>query len=61
MTEAAVLSIVILTEDSGKDGRATVEALVRRMLHLVVSGHGSHRIDFVPRDPREEEAMRGNV
>jgi hypothetical protein len=55
------LSIVILTEDSGKDGRATVEALARRMLHLVVPGFGSHRVDFVPRDPREEEAMRGNV
>jgi hypothetical protein len=55
------LSIVILTEDSGKDGRATVEALVRRMLHLVVPGFGSHRVHFVPRDPREEEAMRGNV
>lgn len=59
--EAAGPSIVILTEDSGKDGRATVEALVRRMLHLVVPGFGSHRVHFVPRDAREEEAMRGNV
>lgn len=58
---AAGPSIVILTEDSGKDGRATVEALVRRMLHLVVPGFGSHRVYFVPRDAREEEAMRGNV
>jgi hypothetical protein len=31
------------------------------MLHLVVPGFGSHRVHFVPRDPREEEAMRGNV
>jgi hypothetical protein len=59
--EAAGLSIVILTEDSGKDGRATVEALARRMLQLVVPGFGSHRVHFVPRDEREEEAMRGNV
>ena len=59
--EAAVLSIVILTEDSGKDGRATVEALVRRMLHLVVPGFGSHRVHFVPHDAPGEEAMRGNV
>jgi len=55
------LSIVILTEDSGKDGRATVEALARRMIDLVVPGYGSRRVDFVPREPREEEAMRGNV
>jgi len=61
IAESAVLSIVILTEDSGKDGRATVEALVRRMLQLVVPGFGSHRVHFVPRDPREEEAMRGNI
>lgn len=60
MSEAGGLSIVILTEDSGKDGRATVEAVARRMLHLVSPEYGSHRIDFVPRDPREE-AMRGNV
>jgi hypothetical protein len=61
VTEAAGLSIVILTEDSGKDGRPTVEAVARRMLHLVVPGYGSHRVQFVPRDPPEEEAMRGNV
>jgi len=54
-------SIVILTEDSGKDGRATVEALAKQMFHLVVPGFGSHRLQFVPRDQREEEAMRGNV
>jgi hypothetical protein len=60
MPEPARLSIVLLTEDSGKDGRATLEALTREMLDLVVPGYGSHRIKFVPRDPREEEAMRGN-
>lgn len=61
IAEAAGPSIVILTEDSGKDGRATVEALVGRMLHLVAPGFGSHRVHFVPRDTREQEAMRGNV
>lgn len=61
MAEAAGLSIVILTEDSGKDGRATVEALARRMLHLIVPSFGSHRVHFIPRAPGEEEAMRGNV
>ena len=61
MAEPPGLSLVILTEDSGKDGRATVEALAKRMLHLVVPGYGSHRVQIVPRDPREEEAMRGNV
>ncbi len=59
--EAVGPSVVILTEDSGQDGPATVEALVRRMLHLVAPGYGSHRVHFVPRDPHEAEAMRGNV
>jgi hypothetical protein len=61
VNQAAALSIVILTEDSGKDGRATVEALARRMLDLVVPDFQSHRIQFIPRDPPEEEAMRGNI
>ncbi|WP_434048622.1 MULTISPECIES: hypothetical protein [Sorangium] len=59
--EGARLSIVILTEDSGEDGRATVKALVGRMLDLVAPGYGRHRVDFLPSEPREEEAMRGNV
>ncbi|WP_437283075.1 hypothetical protein WME90_21610 [Sorangium sp. So ce375] len=59
--EGARLSIVILTEDSGEDGRVTVGALVGRMLDLVVPGYGRHRVDFLPSEPREEEAMRGNV
>lgn len=59
--QAPCLSIVLLTEDSAQDARATVEAVVRKMLGLIVPGYGSHRIDFVPREPFEEEAMRGNV
>jgi len=58
---AASLAIVILTEDGGKDGRTTVEALARRMFDLIVPDVQSHRIQFVPRDPPEEEAMRGNL
>lgn len=59
--EPTGFSLVILTEDSGKDGRATVEALAKRMLHLVVPGYGNHHVHVVPRNQREEEAMRGNV
>jgi len=55
------LSLVILTEDSGKDARATTEALVRAMLGLVVPGYGRHRVELLPSEPSEEEAMRGNV
>lgn len=58
---APCCSLVILTEDSAKDGRATVQALVRRMLDLVTPGYGSHRVAILPSEPAEEEAMRGNV
>lgn len=59
--ENACLSLVILTEDSGEDGRPVVEALVKRMLHLVVPGYGSHRVRVVPHEPGEAAAMRGNI
>lgn len=56
------LSLVILTEDGSKDARATIEALVRKMLALVAPGCRLHdRVAFLPSEPREEEAMRGNV
>ena len=57
----ARLSIVILTEDTGKDGRPTVETLARRMLNIVVPGFRRDRVAFLPSEPREEEAMRGSI
>lgn len=56
---APCLSIVILTED--RHGHATIEALARRMFDLVVPGFGRDRVDFLPREPRDEEAMPGNA
>ncbi len=54
------LSLVILTEDGSKDARPTIEALVRKMLALVVPGCRLHdRVTILPREPYEEEAMRG--
>lgn len=56
------LSLVILTEDGSKNARATIEVLVRKMLPLVVPGCRLHdRVAFLPSEPREEEAMRGNA
>jgi hypothetical protein len=57
----AELSILLLTEDTGKDAGAVVEALVRKMLGLVVPGCRLHdKVRFLPSEPREEEAMRGS-
>jgi hypothetical protein len=58
---ASQLSLVVLTEDGAQDGRATVIALVRRMLELVVPGCGAYAIEVLPSEPREEAAMPGNV
>jgi len=54
----ACVSIVVLSEDAGPDGRATVEALVRKMLDLVPSEHRARdRVVFLPLDPHEGEVM----
>lgn len=58
----APLRIFVLTEDTSKDARATVEALVRKMLPLVVPNCRVHdRVAFFPTDPREQEAMHGEA
>lgn len=58
----APVRIFVLTEDTSKDARATVEALVRKMLPLVVPNCRVHdRVAFFPTDPREQEAMHGEA
>lgn len=58
----APVRIVVLTEDTNKDARVTVEALVRRMLPLVVPNCRIHDcVTFLPTDPREQEAMHGEA
>lgn len=54
----ARLSIVVLTEDSAPDARATIEALARKMLPLVVPNCRVHdRIAFLPTNRDDEEGM----
>jgi hypothetical protein len=63
-TEDCAAKIFVLTEDTSKknDARATVEALVRKMLPLVVPGCRVHdRIAFLPTDPVEQQAMYCSV
>ena len=54
----ATVSIVIFTEDTSADGRATIEALVRRMLRLMIPDCRLDRVAFLPDDPREREQIR---
>lgn len=54
--------IFVLTEDSSPDARATVEALVKKMLPLVVPNCRVHdRVAFLPTEAREQEAMHGEA
>jgi hypothetical protein len=55
------LSLLVLTEDSGADGHATVTALVKKMLGLLVQGYGAHRIEWVPRTEEARRAMSGTA
>lgn len=52
-------SLLVLTEDSGRDAHATVVAVLKRMLRLVVDDCQTHRVGFEPRDEAAQRALRG--
>lgn len=54
------LSITLLTEDSARDARATLHALVKRALLLLHPAAQTHKIRFLPAEPAEEAAMHGS-
>lgn len=58
---AARASLLLLTEDSGRDAHATHEALVRSMLHLIAPGHDARAIAIEPANDAQRDAMRGNI
>ena len=53
-------TLLLLTEDSGKDAPATHEALVRSMLRVIAPGHDAKAIAIEPANDGQREAMRGN-
>lgn len=57
-----VLSVMVLTEDSGDDAYATVHALAKEMLKLLVPGVRTDRVDFKPLDDASaRRAMHANL
>ncbi|MFT3775107.1 MAG: hypothetical protein QM820_57910 [Minicystis sp.] len=52
-------SLLVLTEDSAGDGHATVVAVVKRMLQLIVPDYQTHRIGFEPKDEASQQGVRG--
>lgn len=52
-------SVLVLTEDSGGDGHATILAVVKRMLRLIVPDYQTHRLGFEPKDDRAQRAVQG--
>lgn len=53
-------TLLLLTEDSGRDAHATHEAVVRAMLRLVAPGHDAHAIAIEPANDAQRDAMRSN-
>jgi len=51
--------MLVLTEDSGRDGHATVLALVTKMFRLLDASCETHRIAFEPRNEQAQRAVRG--
>ena len=54
-------SILLLTEDSGKNGFAVVEALSKRLMRLVDPSCRTHRIDFEPAKDDARRLVNGNA
>ncbi|HYO55711.1 hypothetical protein [Archangium sp.] len=59
---AKMLSVMVLTEDSGAGAYDTVQALVKEMLKLLVRGVQTHRIGFTPLENESaRRAMHANL
>jgi hypothetical protein len=56
-----VASILVLSEDTGKQIHFSLVALVRKMLLLVDSRTMTQKIEYVPSDPDAREALRGKI
>ncbi len=57
-----LLSVMVLTEDSGAGAYDTVHALAKELLKLLVPGVRTHRIDFKPLDDENaRRAMHANL
>jgi hypothetical protein len=59
MATAHLGSLLVITEDSGADGHATILAVVKRMLRLVVPDYQTHLLGFEPKDPQAQAALQG--
>jgi hypothetical protein len=59
MATAHLGSLLIITEDSGADAHATIIAVVKRMLQLVVPDYQTHRLGFDPKDAQAQNALQG--
>jgi len=59
MATALLGSLLIITEDSGADGHATIVAVIKRMLQLVVPDYQTHRLGFEPKDAQAQRALQG--
>lgn len=55
-----LLTILVLTEDASGGAHATIVTLLKKTFNLLVTGTGTHRIDFQPQSEREHRVMHGN-
>ena len=58
---AAVLRVLVLSEDTGEQTQPTLEALLKKMFRLVDEHCGTHLCDFRPSDPESRNALRGKA
>lgn len=59
MADARIGSLLVVTEDSGADGHATVVEVLKRMLRLLVPDYQTQRVGFEPSNRDAQRAIRG--
>lgn len=58
---APTLSVLVLSEDHGKQSVPVLTALLKKMLQLVDGRCATHRIEFLPADEESRAALRGKA
>jgi len=59
MAGARIGSLLVVTEDSGAHGHATVVEVLKRMLRPLVPDYQTQRVGFEPSNPDAQRAVRG--
>lgn len=61
MKPPPLLSVLVMSEDSGEQVGPALFAILKRMFQVVEPACGTHRLEFLPSDDESRNALRGKV